>query len=139
MRVAMSATAVLCADVEHSSRLFIDHLGFEATVQLDWYIDLVHPDQPGHHLAFVQRDHASLPDGLRGGDEGGFYVALVIDEVEAEVERLAEAGVPVVVPVSDEPWGQRRGFIGGADGLLVELLQITEPDPEWLRAQGLSA
>lgn len=136
MRSAGAATALLCDDVARSSRLFTDHLGFIPTVELDWYVDLIHPDHPDHHVAFVQRDHDSLPDAVRGDGRHELYLALVVDDVPAEVARLDAAGVPIVVPVHDKPWGQRRAFVGGQDGPLIELLQPIDPDPDWQDREG---
>jgi catechol 2,3-dioxygenase-like lactoylglutathione lyase family enzyme len=125
------ATALVCADPRATSALFVDHLGFSKTVDLDWFVDLVHPAHPDQHLAFLQQGHPSLPEPIRGTLAGGVYITLVVDDVRVEAARLSAAGVPALGDVRDEPWGQRRIFIQG-EGLLVELLQPIPPDRAWL-------
>uniref|UniRef100_UPI0030F910DD VOC family protein n=1 Tax=Nocardioides salarius TaxID=374513 RepID=UPI0030F910DD len=59
--------------------------------------------------------------------------------VGAEHDRLVAAGVPLLKQLVTEPWGQRRMQVAGPDGLVVELIQPVEPDPDWMATQGLSS
>ncbi len=47
-------------------------------------------------------------------------------------------GASVLKPLVTEPWGQRRVQVAGPEGLVIELVQPVEPDPEWLASQNLS-
>ena len=44
-----------------------------------------------------------------------------VDDVNAEHERLARAGVPVLSPPTDRPWGERTLHVADPDGYVVEL------------------
>ena len=138
MQVTGLGTAIVCADPQRASRLFTEHLGFEVTVALDWYVDLVHPGVPASHLAFLAQGHAAVPEALRSTSADGVFVTLVVEDVVAEVERLTAAGATRVGEIVDAPWGQRRAFLRGGDRPLVELVQPVPPDPAWLEAQGLT-
>jgi hypothetical protein len=41
-------------------------------------------------------------------------------------------------PVKDEPWGQRHTFVTDPAGTLIDVVQMTTPDPAWLEAHGLA-
>jgi len=53
-------------------------------------------------------------------------VAFFVDDVDAEHERLIAAGVHVLAPPTDRPWGERTLHVADPDGNVVEL---TRPKP----------
>jgi len=53
-------------------------------------------------------------------------VAFFVDDVDAEHERLARAGVRILAPPTDRPWGERTLHFADPDGNVVEL---TRPKP----------
>lgn len=48
-------------------------------------------------------------------------VAFFCDDVDAEHARLAAAGVRVLAPPTDRPWGERTLHVADPDGNVVEL------------------
>jgi lactoylglutathione lyase len=53
-------------------------------------------------------------------------VAFFCDDVDAEHDRLAAAGVRILAPPADRPWGERTLHLADPDGNVVEL---TRPRP----------
>jgi lactoylglutathione lyase len=53
-------------------------------------------------------------------------VAFFVDDVDAEHERLIAAGVRVLAPPTNRPWGERTLHVADPDGNVVEL---TRPKP----------
>ncbi len=58
---------------------------------------------------------------VEGGPTG--EVAFVVDDVDAEAARLAGAGVRVLSPPTDRPWGHRTLYVLDPDDHVVELAQ----------------
>jgi lactoylglutathione lyase len=58
---------------------------------------------------------------VEGGPTG--EVAFVVDDVDAEAERLGGAGVRVLSPPTDRPWGHRTLYVLDPDDHVVELAQ----------------
>jgi uncharacterized glyoxalase superfamily protein PhnB len=54
-------------------------------------------------------------------------LAFVVDDVAEAYVRFQTAGIPIVMPMRDEPWGQRRFVAQDPAGVLVELLQVVGP------------
>jgi catechol 2,3-dioxygenase-like lactoylglutathione lyase family enzyme len=114
---------LLVDDVERSSRFFLEHLGFRETFRSDWYVSLVHQARPEAEIAFVHRGHESVPAGFR---DPATHVLLNLEVADADGEyaRLQAAGLKVLLPLRDEPWGQRH-FIGMAsEGVLLDVVEV---------------
>ncbi len=46
-----------------------------------------------------------------------------VDDIEADIARLQEAGVRVVLPITEVAGGTRLAYIEGPDDVLIELVQ----------------
>lgn len=131
---ALSIT-VLSADPVGSARFYRRHFGFTPTAELDWFVSLQHPDLPGLHLDLLRQGHPAAGPVLSRQRTSGVMLALIVPDVEADARRLEQAGLSFVLPVTTEPWGQKRVQLHAPDGVTVELLEFVPPDPAWLAQQ----
>jgi uncharacterized glyoxalase superfamily protein PhnB len=53
-------------------------------------------------------------------------VAFVVNDLASELERLRGEGVPITLPVREEPWGERLFVAADPNGVQYELV-------EWVR------
>jgi lactoylglutathione lyase len=53
-------------------------------------------------------------------------VAFFVDDPDAEHERLRRAGVQVLAPPTDRPWGERTLHLADPDGNVVELTRAKD-------------
>ncbi|MBU2664019.1 VOC family protein [Actinoplanes bogorensis] len=136
MRIAMIGMVAAAEKPSASAAWFAEHFGFKVNIDLGWYVNTQADGHEKLNLDFVQRDHESWPEATRGKSVVGTLIALVVEDVDAEFERLTAYGINVVTPLVTEPWGQRRFQLAGPDGLLVEVLQQVAPDPQWLADNG---
>jgi predicted enzyme related to lactoylglutathione lyase len=60
-------------------------------------------------------------------------VTIEVDDVDAVGERAAGLGLPVVLPMRDEPFGQRHFMTVDPDGTLVDVVQAIPPQVAFLR------
>ena len=61
-------------------------------------------------------------------------LAFVLSDATSEYAKLQEAGLRIVDPLRDHPWGQRR-FIGvdPTGSVMIEVLEVIgPPSPEFL-------
>jgi catechol 2,3-dioxygenase-like lactoylglutathione lyase family enzyme len=137
VKVNAIGLAVMSDSPAASAQWFVDHFGFEVRIDIGWYVNTQHDGHETFSLDFVRRDHESMPEVLRGKKVAGALLALMVDDVDDEEKRLRRAGLEPVLPLVTEPWGQRRFQVTSPDGLVVELLQLVEPSPEWLAEHGL--
>ncbi|MBD8078911.1 glyoxalase superfamily protein [Cellulosimicrobium arenosum] len=64
-----------------------------------------------------------LDDGFSPGGVGATTLWVYVDDCERAVEHLAAAGVHVLDPPADQPWGERVARVQDPDGNVVVLGQ----------------
>ena len=85
-------------------------------------------------MDILKRGHESAGEILKNAVTNGTLVALVVDNIEREYERLKNQGLDIVMDIQNEPWGQRRFQIQAPDNVIVEIIEFSQPDMEWLQA-----
>lgn len=111
--------------------------GFRVLFEIDWYIQLEHPDNPTVQIAFVARDHESVSAPLRV-DPQGIFITLETDDVDAVHARAQELGLGIVHEIRDEEFGQRRFVTRDPNGLFVDVFTLIPPSTEFARKHGLA-
>lgn len=133
MQFSMFGTFLVAEDPRAAADFYVEHLGFKVMADIGWFVSAQHPDHPTLDLAFVRRGHGSLPEPHREDRPSGVGLAFLCEDADAEEARLRAAGLEFVLGLRSEPWGQRRFQVAGPDGVVVEVLQLVDPDPEWMK------
>jgi len=122
---------VLCVDApQQAARFYIDHFGFRAVFDADWYVHLQMEGNEQVNLAFVAQDHASLPQPYRR-PAAGMLLNFELDEVDTLYHQLKAKGLPIVHDLKSEAWGQRHFIVADPCGILVDVVQPIEPSEEF--------
>lgn len=124
---------VLVADLARARVFYVDVLGYRPTFESDWFVQVAAPNEPLLELGLLRRDGEVVPEQARGGAPAGAMLSVVVEDVDAAVERARAAGVPVVEAPRDLFYGQRRAVLRDPDGLLVDVSSACDPDPEWMK------
>jgi len=128
----------ICTDDVAASRdFYVALFGFRVAFEIAWYVQLQSPVDANLQLAFVARGHASVPAGF-GEAPRGVLVTIETEDVDALHERARGLGVEIVYPLRDEAWGQRHFMAKDPNGLLVDVVQLIPPAPEFLREHGIA-
>ena len=123
----------ICSSHLKESREFYQSLlGLEPAYEIDWYVQLQSPVDKNLQIAFVAKDHPSVPKGF-GMEPQGVIITVETDEVGPVYQRAKELGLPIVQDLRDEEWGQRHFMARDPNGLLVDLVQMIEPSAEFLQ------
>lgn len=117
---------ITCSDVRAALRFYREHLGFQPTYRF--------PDEgealfvaltlDGAALGLTSSDFEPLHGRSPGASSSGFELCVTTDDVDAAVESLGAAGVPIPVAPTDQPWGERVAYVTDPDEHLV---MITGP------------
>jgi catechol 2,3-dioxygenase-like lactoylglutathione lyase family enzyme len=121
---------VATSNVAAAAEFFERHLGFRSLFVADWYVHLQRPDHPEVNLALLDAEHETVPSDHRTPAKG-MLLNFEVDDVAAEYTRLMGAGIDLVVPLRDEPWGQRHFILRGPDGILVDIIEPIPPSAEF--------
>lgn len=60
-----------------------------------------------------------IPDGIQKSHT--FELGFVTEDVEGVVDRLRQAGVPVLLEPTEKPWGQKVAYVEDPDGHYIEI------------------
>jgi uncharacterized glyoxalase superfamily protein PhnB len=69
------------------------------------------------------------PGSMAESGSGSVVLEFVVDDVDAEYERLTELGVAVVKPPQTHPWGARSFWFRDPDGHLVDFVTVQASAP----------
>jgi catechol 2,3-dioxygenase-like lactoylglutathione lyase family enzyme len=127
---------LMTGDVTRASRFYAELLDLDETFANDWYVSLARGEAA--QLAFVDRDHPSVPRGF-AAPTAGMLVTVEVPDVDAVHARAAERDLAMHVPLRDEPWGQRHFITEDPDGVLVDVVTVIPPDAEYADAYAGSA
>lgn len=96
------------------SRAFYgDFLGLVEAMNLGWVTTLAAPDHYAAQLSLLGRDETAPVQA---------HLSIEVDDVDAMHARAVSQGVPIVYPLTDEPWGVRRFFVVDPNGIIVNIL-----------------
>jgi predicted enzyme related to lactoylglutathione lyase len=96
---------------------YCGHLDFAVTMEAPGYLHLA--GQGGGELSFMTQDKCA-PARFAGQ---GLTLCLEVADVDAEAARLTKEKVPVVVPLKDNPWGDRSIIFRDPVGIHVYVYQ----------------
>ncbi|KUL39040.1 VOC family protein [Actinoplanes awajinensis] len=128
MRIRSSALALTVDDVPASSKFLADHFGYVERMAADGFASLGR-DDAGLDLMFMRRGLEVLPPHLREVAAAGAIVAFVVDDLDAEQDRLRAEGVELTLPIREEPWGERLLLVTDPNGVVYELVEWAETEP----------
>lgn len=130
MTVTSFYPVLMCAEVAVSVAFYQRHFGFVPSFASDWYVHLHQPDNPGLCLALLQGDHETIPASGRGR-AGGLLINIEVPDVDAVHDRLASAGLPILLSLRDEAFGQRHFITADPAGVMIDVITPIAPTAEF--------
>jgi catechol 2,3-dioxygenase-like lactoylglutathione lyase family enzyme len=101
------------------------HLGFTVAFESTWFT-LLYAEGETASLAFMTPDHPSAPPGPEAFSGKGMCLELQVEDARAAHDEAKERGLPVTLPLTDEPFGQRRFGFFDPSGLWVDVVEQIE-------------
>lgn len=108
---------------------YVQRLKFAVVFEASWFVYLASSGSRPFGLAFMAPDHPSTPPGPETFEGRGLFFTLEVADAAAEHARLAGEGAPIVHPLRDEPWGQRRFALRDPAGTWIDVVQPIDPRP----------
>jgi catechol 2,3-dioxygenase-like lactoylglutathione lyase family enzyme len=134
MRITASGISLNVDDPPASAEFVKRHFGFEEEMAADGFVSLAHPNA-GFNLIYLRVGLPTFkPPAIAGRRADGLLVVFVVEDVDAEYERLIEEGVEVVTPLETEEWGERFFQVTDPCGVVYQIVtwmrSTAEPKPE---------
>ncbi|MES0882724.1 VOC family protein [Roseibium sp. SCP14] len=124
---------VLMTDkVSETARFYTENFRFKAVFEADWYVHLQSEEDEKVNLAILDQSHETIPAEGRGNGAGGVLINFEVEDVDAFYEQVQEKGLPILLPLRDEPFGQRHFITKDPNGVLIDIIKPIPPSPEFL-------
>ncbi len=122
MEVLSSRVLVRPPDFERSFRFYAEGLGLH--VYREWS-----SGSTRGVVFFLGGGFLELSGSSRTGASEGVGLWLQVRDVDALGHELEEAGVDIIEPPTDKPWGLREMQPRDADGLSIVIVEVPETHP----------
>ena len=122
MKVQSLSPAFTTDKVEETRDFFVRYFNAKVTFDCGWYVNMEFSDASStlQFMSPQQPEHR-----LSSGD--GLIYNFAVDDVDAEYSRLTQAGLPVIVPLEDHPWGDRGFATRDPNGISLYVYSPREP------------
>ncbi len=127
---------VMTEDVAASRAFYTTHFPFEVTFEADWYVSLKTRGTQAFELALLHYTHPTIPEAFRARLKGGLLLNFEVADVDAEYARLQAAGLPIHLPLRSEAFGQRHFITSDPNGVLIDVITVIPPAPEYAQQYG---
>lgn len=129
MHITSTALSLNVPDVAASAAFATAHLGFEEAMSADGFVSLAHPTA-GMNVIFLRTGLETFkPREIAGSAGQGTLLVFVVEDIDAEFERIRSGGARVVTPPETEPWGERYCQFADGNGIVWQLVQWVSAPP----------
>ena len=130
MKVTGYYPVLLVDDVEASAAFYQAHFKFRPLFTSDWYVHLQQTDHPNVNLAFVARNHKTVPEGSRK-PAAGILINFEVEDPDEIYDRLRAANVEILRALRDEDFGQRHFIAADPNGVMIDVIKPIPPTAEF--------
>jgi catechol 2,3-dioxygenase-like lactoylglutathione lyase family enzyme len=130
MRTTSFYPVIMTNDVAGTANFYVAHFGFRPLFKADWYVHLQSAEDEAVNLAVLDGRHATVPAIARGA-VSGLILNFEVDDPDKEYARLRSAGLPVLLDLRDEAFGQRHFITADPNGVLIDIIKPIPPSADY--------
>jgi catechol 2,3-dioxygenase-like lactoylglutathione lyase family enzyme len=113
MKVRRIVANIRAEDISAAGRFYGDLLGLDVLMDHGWITTYGSREQMTVQISVATQG---------GSDTPVPDLSIEVDDVDAALERMREAGIAIEYGPADEPWGVRRFYVRDPFGKLVNIL-----------------
>lgn len=113
MKVKRIVADIHAPDVVAAKRFYHDVLGLDLLMDHGWIATYGSREQMSVQISFASQGGSGTPTP---------DLSIEVDDLDAALERMRDAGFPIEYGPADEPWGVRRFYVRDPFGRLVNIL-----------------
>lgn len=117
-------------DISATAAFYCRHFRFEPQFSSDWYVHLQSTEDPRVTLAILDGSHATIPEAGRGR-VSGLLLNFEVEDPDSLYEEFRAAGLPILLELRDEDFGQRHFITSDPNGVLIDIIKPIPPSPEF--------
>jgi predicted enzyme related to lactoylglutathione lyase len=105
--------------IDESRKFYTEFLGLEVAMDMGWIVTLVSPGNPTAQLSLL-----STPGSAPAA--GQISLSIEVADVEAAHAKAVAIRIPIVYPLTTEPWGVRRFHVTDPNGVVINVMSHHE-------------
>jgi catechol 2,3-dioxygenase-like lactoylglutathione lyase family enzyme len=129
MKLVSAYPLITTRSLQATRDFYVENFSLEVIFEANWVVMLGRGGDIA--LGFMSADHPTNPPGPEPFDGKGMIVTMQVQDARKACAELRRKGVAVTYDLHDEPWGQRRFMTIDPSGILVDVVEQTEPAGGW--------
>lgn len=126
MKIKRIDATISTEKLKESKEFYMKHFGFKLVYASDWYIELLSPNlEVGISFTLPQREEGEFFNGR------GLILSFEVDDVDAEYQRLKDAGLFIYQELQDKPWGERSFVVDDPTRVHIYIYKTIPATPEY--------
>ena len=138
MKCSSYYPVIMTDAVAETAAFYIRNFHFQALFEAEWYVHLQSKEDEHVTLAILDGNHETIPQVARG-KVSGLLLNFEIEDVDAVYGRLKAAGLPILLDIRDEDFGQRHFITADPNGVLIDVIKPIPPSAEFAALYDASA
>lgn len=138
MKTTSYYPVLLTGDVQATTAFYVQHFRFRPLFESDWYVHLQSAEDRDVNLAILNGQHDTIPPAGRG-KTSGLILNFEVEDPDAEYERAKAAGLPILLTLRDEDFGQRHFITADPNGVLIDIIKPIPPSATFAAQYALEA
>ena len=127
MKVLSAYPLITTQNLNGTRDFYVKNFGLEVIFEAKWVVMLGRRAGGTICLGLMSSDHPTSPPGPDVFDGRGMIVTIQVENAAQALAALRRQGAPITYDLHDEPWGQRRFMTLDPSGILVDVVEQTEP------------
>jgi catechol 2,3-dioxygenase-like lactoylglutathione lyase family enzyme len=133
MQPAAFGATVVTDKPSEVAAFYTQYLDLQVGIDLGWFVT-VRRGAADWELAIMERGHPTIPAAVSAQTESTNVFGFVVDDADRVAAAFRAGGVELEGEPVTEPFGQRHFFVRDPAGTWIDVIQLVEPDPEWVAA-----
>lgn len=131
MKISQFYPVIMTSKVEQTTLFYKSHFDMVALFENDWYVHLQSSQDDRVNLAVLNLNHESIPVQSRGQHTAGVLLNFEVDDVDAVYAKLLSKGLPMLLSLRNEAWGQRHFITQDPNGVMIDVIMPIPPSEEF--------
>jgi catechol 2,3-dioxygenase-like lactoylglutathione lyase family enzyme len=138
MKITSYYPVIMTGDVAGTAAFYERHFGFRPLFTSDWYVHLQSTHEESVNLAILDSGHHTIPPEARK-HASGLILNFEVEDPDSLCGEAEAAGLPILIPLRDEPFGQRHFITMDPNGVLIDVIKPIPPSAEFAAQYETSA
>lgn len=130
MKTTSYYPVIMTDDVAGTAAFYEKHFRFEALFTSDWYIHLQSSEDEKVTLAVLDGSHGTIP-AVGRGKVSGLLLNFEVEDVDAVYDTVRAAGLPILLDIRDEDFGQRHFITADPNGVMLDVIKPIPPSADY--------